>query len=874
MEDSNIIIKIQGQADFEDAKRQSKEYTDRLDELSLKMKDLNRQEKEKAADIRALNLSRKEQTKALQENERYYQSLKREVKDEETALRKNISTLNNAMRTYQMVEQGAGKLTMQVRAIREELARMEQAGDTSSQRFIELSVQAARLTDQMGDTQRQIAILASDTKNLDAAMSLGSGLAGAFTVATSAAALLGDENEELQKAFLKVQMVMQTLNGVQQVANALNKDSAANVVIRTALQKLNAKATEAQTAATGKATIAQRIYNKVLLANPAGIVVIAIAALAFAYSKLTSAIGKTSDAQAKLNKQQTEQQIQTIQETTERELTLMKERGSSELEQLQTQQDAAAQIYNAKLQQYWKARELMENANMFTARKRGEELTQANQELLDAEAEYNKATAAVELQIEVDKIRATKKKNEERKQSEKDAAAELVRINKALRDTNTALIADEEEREIQSIQNRLADEQAQYKGKGAELAQIRSNLERKAQADIAAVRAKYKKQREDDEKAQTDKLRQQLEQQNAAVNRSAKTEIDALERTVKSSKSTAAEKQAAQEELQRRTLELQQNQLTQLETMHDAGLISEEEYLQRKYELNKQYTDTQLDYELQAFNARQQIMTEALNTLGELVSTISSAMQESYSQQLQDLDHYYTTDAEEAAANADKKYMSEKELEARKLAIRQQSARAEKAAAIFSIGLDTAKAIMAAWADATMPLWGKAAMTAMIATTGATQLGIAASKPLPKYAKGRKGGKAEFALVGEKGPEIVYLPQGSSVIPNNMLSTMYAGAANSPSKSEGVGGRVSWLNTPLTVAQAFAGTQPSRLRQISSAAETPAYPIDYDKLGQIIAQNTMQQQERVIVNVDRNGVTTTQGNRTTRHLNQKYSGRF
>jgi hypothetical protein len=70
--------------------------------------------------------------------------------------------------------------------------------------------------------------------------------------------------------------------------------------------------------------------------------------------------------------------------------------------------------------------------------------------------------------------------------------------------------------------------------------------------------------------------------------------------------------------------------------------------------------------------------------------------------------------------------------------------------------------------------------------TGAAQLARVVSTPLPQYAKGRKGGKAEHAIVGEIGqeaivttdgkvtltpstPSLAYIPQGADVIPHNEL---------------------------------------------------------------------------------------------------------
>lgn len=92
---------------------------------------------------------------------------------------------------------------------------------------------------------------------------------------------------------------------------------------------------------------------------------------------------------------------------------------------------------------------------------------------------------------------------------------------------------------------------------------------------------------------------------------------------------------------------------------------------------------------------------------------------------------------------------------------------------------DSAMAIVEAWKGAMElgpiagPIMG-ALLTALI--TGVTAANIATMKKQQNtaagfYAKGRKGGPAEYAIVGEEGPELMYLPQGASIIPNNKIQS-------------------------------------------------------------------------------------------------------
>lgn len=137
----------------------------------------------------------------------------------------------------------------ELRAIKAELAAMELAGEAGSQRFRELSLRAGELEDQIGDTNAQIKILASDTATFDGLISGATGLVGAFTAAQGAAALFGGENEALQETMNKVMGAMAVLQGLQAVADTLNKDSAFSVIFLRNARVADAAATEAQAAA-------------------------------------------------------------------------------------------------------------------------------------------------------------------------------------------------------------------------------------------------------------------------------------------------------------------------------------------------------------------------------------------------------------------------------------------------------------------------------------------------------------------------------------------------------------------------------------------------------------------------------------------------
>ena len=240
-----------------------------------------------------------------------------------------------------------------------------------------------------------------------------------------------------------------------------------------------------------------------------------------------------------------------------------------------------------------------------------------------------------------------------------------------------------------------------------------------------------------------------------------------------------------------------------------------------------------------------------------MANEIFGAIQDHIQSELEALDEMYTTDAQEAKESNQKKYISEKELEDKKLALKRKAAIAEKASAAFSIGLNTAMAIMQAIAQFGPPPspMGIAGI-AMASALGVAQLAIALSKPLPQYAKGRKGGKGEFALVGEKGPELMYIPSGASIVPNNKLNT--------PNE---------WVNYGLPKVPSFAEPIINGSVDKELLNGMLGYMIDYDRLGRAVGANVrIPKQKTVTVNVDRSGITINDNGNLHTHLNQKYTG--
>lgn len=107
----------------------------------------------------------------------------------------------------------------------------------------------------------------------------------------------------------------------------------------------------------------------------------------------------------------------------------------------------------------------------------------------------------------------------------------------------------------------------------------------------------------------------------------------------------------------------------------------------------------------------------------------------------------------------------EKQYEAKRKAARIREAQIKKQEALWEIAINTA---VAAAKVAANPI-----QLALVLATGAAQAALVAAQPIPKYAKGRKGGQAEFAVVGEAGQEAIRLTSGETFLTPNTATMTY-----------------------------------------------------------------------------------------------------
>ena len=264
-----------------------------LDDAKIKI--FQKQIEGAKGDIEQLNVALKianEVLAGLDTNSDEFQQLSEAIMFTETALKEFE---NEVVATSDKSK----SMKTELRELQMALQQMEASGDTSSKQFIEMSVRAGELKDQIGDTAQQIRILSSDTKHVDALISGVTGLVGAFTAVQGATALFGAENEELNEALLKVNGAMAILQGLQAVQETLNKDSAFSVIFMRNARVAETTAIAGQTTALGANTVAMTVstlatkaFSFALKTIGIGLIITAIALLVEYWDDLTAGVKK------------------------------------------------------------------------------------------------------------------------------------------------------------------------------------------------------------------------------------------------------------------------------------------------------------------------------------------------------------------------------------------------------------------------------------------------------------------------------------------------------------------------------------------------------------------------------------------------------
>lgn len=216
----------------------------------------------------------KQQRKALQELREGLDNVKHGsgafelLTEEANRLTQSMGNLNL---TFEDVYGDIKPMTGALGELEDRMYQMAYAGQQNTQEFKELQQEAIKMRKTIIDVDASVDAFADRGAKLNNVMGFVSGIAGAFTVAQGAMNLFGEESEELNEAMLRMQSLMGIVIGLNEVSKLV----------------------------TEKNTIAQKLYNAALRANPIFLIIGAVTAAIAAWKLYTSVTEDNTDAEEK-----------------------------------------------------------------------------------------------------------------------------------------------------------------------------------------------------------------------------------------------------------------------------------------------------------------------------------------------------------------------------------------------------------------------------------------------------------------------------------------------------------------------------------------------------------------------------------------------
>ncbi len=173
-------------------------------------------------------------------------------------------------------------LEEQLNDTKKELLDLAAAGKQNTKEFQDLSARAGSLKRDIEGVEQAIDRYSkAGSAGLAAVGQAAQLMAGGFAIAQGAAALFGDENEDLQKTMMKVQASIALVTGVQQVAELLNRNSVITTKAMTLAQGL-------YSAAVGTSTGALKAFRIAMVSTGIGAFVVALGLAAEAMGLFSS----------------------------------------------------------------------------------------------------------------------------------------------------------------------------------------------------------------------------------------------------------------------------------------------------------------------------------------------------------------------------------------------------------------------------------------------------------------------------------------------------------------------------------------------------------------------------------------------------------
>lgn len=267
---------------------------------------LDKQARDLGFSMYELEKAGKKGTAEYQKLETEFNKVSKEAFEFNAEIKKVDASINIHSKNVGNYDGAITSLRQEIKNLTQALATMEMQGKNNTNEYKTMVSRLGELKDAVGDVQARSKFFADDARYLNTVTQAVQGVVGAYSVWVGASELLGTKNEELEKIMRKMMALMTVMQGLSQVQKALDKDSYVRVAAQLILDKARVYWTGIQTAATGSGTIAQKAFNVAVKANPIGLLVTAIVAAAaamFAYGRRVSDVTKIENDWVDTNKE-------------------------------------------------------------------------------------------------------------------------------------------------------------------------------------------------------------------------------------------------------------------------------------------------------------------------------------------------------------------------------------------------------------------------------------------------------------------------------------------------------------------------------------------------------------------------------------------
>ena len=174
------------------------------------------------------------------------------------------------------------------------------AAGTTSPLGQEALQRAAEMERRMDGLNREVAQLAEGGRLLNTSMALGTTVLAGWSAFQGITALVGEDNEELQETFVKLQAAQSALVGVTELKNNLTREGILFTTAEATATKAAAIASKAYALAVGTSTGAMKAFRLALISTGIGAIVVGIGLLVANWESFTKWIGKSATALGKL----------------------------------------------------------------------------------------------------------------------------------------------------------------------------------------------------------------------------------------------------------------------------------------------------------------------------------------------------------------------------------------------------------------------------------------------------------------------------------------------------------------------------------------------------------------------------------------------